>query len=67
MTVGGSTIGNKKMVSNSTLYRHEERASDRPIIVPKIVTIMVAHAAIRKDKKTGDKIVSKLIAIMAGL
>lgn len=67
ITVGGSTIGNKKIVSSSTLYRHEERANARPIIVPKIVTIMVAHAATRKDRKTGDKIVSKLIEIMAGL
>lgn len=67
ITVGGSTIGNKKIVSSSTLYRREERANARPIIVPKIVTIMVAHAATRKDRKTGDKIVSKLIAIMAGV
>ncbi len=66
ITVGGSTIGNKKIVSNITLYRHEERASARPIIVPKIVTIMVAHAATRKDRKTGDKIASKFIAIMIG-
>lgn len=67
ITVGGSTIGNKKMVSSSALYRHEERANARPIIVPKIVTITVAHAATRKDRKTGDKIVSKLIVIMVGL
>ncbi len=67
ITVGGSTIGNKKIVSSITLYLHEERASDRPIIVPKIVTIMVAYAATRKDKKTGDKISSKLMAIMIGL
>jgi hypothetical protein len=31
------------------------------------VTIMVAYAATRKDKKTGDKISSKLMAIMIGL
>ena len=37
-----------------------------PIIVPKMVTIMVAHAATRKDRKIGDKIVSKLMAIMIG-
>lgn len=67
ITVGGSTIGNKKIVSSITLYFHEERASDRPIIVPKIVTIMVAYAATRKDKKTGDKISSKFMAIMIGL
>ncbi len=67
ITVGGSTIGNKNMVSNSTLYRHEERASARPIIVPKIVTRMVAHAATRKDKKTGDIIASKFITITTGL
>lgn len=67
ITVGGSTIGNKKIVSSITLYLHEERASDRLIIVPKIVTIMVAYAATRKDKKTGDKISSKFMAIMIGL
>lgn len=67
MTVGGSTIGNKKIVSNITLYLHEERASARPIIVPKIVTIRVAHAATRKDRKIGDKIASKLMAIRIGL
>lgn len=67
ITVGGSTIGNKKIVSSIILYFHEERASDRPIIVPKIVTIMVAYAATRKDKKTGDKISSKFMAIMIGL
>jgi len=67
ITVGGSTIGNKKIVSSITLYLHEERASARPIIVPKMVTIMVAHAATRKDRKIGDKIVSKLMAIMIGL
>lgn len=67
ITVGGSTIGSKKIVSNITLYLHEERASTRPIIVPKMVTIMVAHAATRKDRKIGDKIVSKLMAIMIGL
>lgn len=67
ITVGGSTIGSKKIVSNIALYLHEERASARPIIVPKMVTIMVAHAATRKDRKIGDKIVSKLMAIMIGL
>ena len=67
ITVGGSTIGSKKIVSNITLYLHEERASARPVIVPKMVTIMVAHAATRKDRKIGDKIVSKLMAIMIGL
>ena len=35
ITVGGSTIGSKKIVSNITLYLHEERASARPIIVLK--------------------------------
>ncbi len=67
ITVGGSTIGNKKIVSNSTLYLHEERANARPIIVPKIVTIMVAHAATRIDRKIGEKIASKLMAIIIGL
>ena len=67
ITVGGSTIGNKKIVSNITLYLHEERASARPIIVPKMVTIMVAHAASRKDRKIGYKIASKLMAIMIRL
>ena len=58
ITVGGSTIGNKNMVSNSTLYRHEERASARPTIVPKIAL---------KDRKTGDKIASMLIVITTEL
>ena len=55
------------MVSNSTLYRHEERASARPTIVPKIVTRIVAHAATLKDRKTGDKIASMLIVITTEL
>lgn len=67
ITVGGSTIGNKNMVSNSTLYRHEERASARPTIVPNIVTRIVAHAATLKDRKIGDKIASMLIVITTGL
>ncbi len=67
ITVGGSTIGNKKIVSSITLYLHEERASARPIIVPKIVTIIVAHAATRKDRKIGEKMASKLMALMIGL
>jgi hypothetical protein len=28
---------------------------------------MVAHAATRKDRKIGDKIISKLMVIMVGL